>query len=54
MVKAQHGRIAIDPAILAVIGYGFIAPKKTIKNADAWGRGDAYGDQRPETFSFWP
>ena len=35
-VKAQHGRIPIDPAILAAIGHRFIAQKKKeIKNADA-------------------
>ena len=33
--KTQHGRIPIDPAMLAAIGHRFIAPnKKKIKNAE--------------------
>ena len=28
LFKTQHGRIPIDPAILAAIGHCFIAPKK--------------------------
>ena len=43
--KTQHGRIPIDPAILAAIGHRFIAKTKKTKNAD-W-------DQKPETH-FWP
>ena len=42
--KKQHGRIPIDPAILAAIRRRFIA-----KNADALIGGDAHGDQKPET-----
>ena len=30
--EIQHGRIAIDPAILAAIGHRFIAKKKKTKN----------------------
>ena len=53
--KAQHGRIPIDPAILAAIEHRFIAPKKKeIKNADAQVWGDVRGDQKPETFFFRP
>ena len=32
----QHGRIPINPAILAAIGHRFIAKKKKTKNADSW------------------
>ena len=45
--KIQRGRIPIDSAILAAIGYRFI--EKT-KNADAGVWGDARGDQKPEIF----
>ena len=49
----QHGRIPIDPAILAASGHRFIAKqKKKIKNANARDWGDARGDQIPETFLF--
>ena len=33
LFKTQHGRIPIDPAILAAIGHRFRAIKKKIKNA---------------------
>ena len=48
--ETQHGRIAIDPAILAAILHRFIAIKKKIQNADVRVWGDARGDQKPETF----
>ena len=51
--KTQHGRIPIDPAILAAIGHRFIAKKNKNKNADARVWGDTRGDQKPETL-FWP
>ena len=53
--KTQHGRIAIDPAILAAVGNCFIAKKKKrkkTKNADVWFWGDARGDQKQDAFIF--
>ena len=51
LFKAQHGRIPIDPAILAAIEHRFIAKQKTkIKNANARVWGYARGNQKPETF----
>ena len=32
--KTKHGRIPIDPAMLAAIGHRFIAPKKKEKNPE--------------------
>ena len=47
-LKTQHGRIPIDPAILAAIGQRFIAKKtQKIKNADT--RGLRQRTRRPET-----
>ena len=49
--KAQHGRIPIDPAILAANWTSFHSPpKKKIKNADARVWGNVCGEQKPETF----
>ena len=50
LFKTQHGRIPMDPAILAAIGHCFIAKQKKIKNTDARLWGDAHGDQKSETF----
>ena len=47
---AQHGRIPIDPSILAAIGHRFMAKKKKTKNANAQVWGDMHGDEKPETF----
>ena len=48
LLKTQHGRIPIDPAILAAIGQCFIAKKKKTKNGNwqVW-------DQKPDTFFFY-
>ena len=40
--KTQHGRIPIDPAILAAFGHRFKGGKEHFSNA--------VGDQKPETF----
>ena len=50
--KTQHGRIPIDPVILAAIGHRFyfIAKNNLRKKSDTQVWGDACGDEKPETF----
>ena len=43
----QHGRLPINPSILAAIGHRFIATKKENLKCVVWG--DVRGDQKPES-----
>ena len=52
--KIQHGRIPINPAVLAATGHRFYSNNKNqkIKNADARVWGDGHRDQKLETCCF--